>query len=162
MITKIDPAHDLTFEEAKPEVEQQWRAEEVDKALAGKADDLVKQLSAGASVAQLAKSAGSRSEVGRRHPPRRANQPAGGGGGRDLPPACRRRGVRGAPDGRMVFKITADRTPPVDFADARVKAIASQLDNSTRESLLDQYVEALRRELGVVVNQGALQSAEGS
>ena len=25
-------------------------------------------------------------------------------------------------DGRVVFKITADRTPPVDFADARVKA----------------------------------------
>src|SRR5580693_8110744 len=42
-ISKIDPAHDLTFEEAKPEVEKQWRAEEVDKALAGKAEDLVKQ-----------------------------------------------------------------------------------------------------------------------
>ena len=43
----------------------------------------------------------------------------------------------------MVFKITADKTPPVDFADARVKAMASQLDPATRESLLDQYVEAL-------------------
>ena len=57
-VTKIDPAHDLTFEEAKPEVEKQWRAEEVDKALAGKADDLVKQIEAGGSVAEAAKSAG--------------------------------------------------------------------------------------------------------
>src|SRR4029077_3352570 len=57
-ITKVDPAHDLTFEEAKPEVEKQQRAEEVDKALAGKAEDLVKQISAGGSVVDVAKGAG--------------------------------------------------------------------------------------------------------
>ena len=62
----------------------------------------------------------------------------------------------------MVFKVTADTTPPVDFADARVKEMASQLESSTRESLLDQYVEALRRKLGVVVHPDALQAAEGS
>ena len=56
-IGKIDPAHDLTFDEAKPEVEKQWRAEEVDKALAGKADDLVKQISAGGNIADAAKGA---------------------------------------------------------------------------------------------------------
>ena len=55
-ITKIDPAHDLTFEEAKPEVEKQWRAEQVDKALAGKADDLVKEIRAGGNIASVAKS----------------------------------------------------------------------------------------------------------
>ena len=162
MITKIDPAHDLTFEEAKPEVEQQWRAEEVDKALAGKADDLVKQLSAGASVAQLAKSAGQEAKSAVDiHRDEQTTLPAAVVAAIFRQPADGA-GSAAAPDGRVVFKITADRTPPVDFADARVKAIASQLDNSTRESLLDQYVEALRRELGVVVNQGALQSAEGS
>ena len=162
MITKIDPAHDLTFEEAKPEVEQQWRAEEVDKALAGKADDLVKQLSAGASVAQLAKSAGQEAKSAVDiHRDEQTTLPAAVVAAIFRQPADGA-GSAAAPDGRMVFKITADRTPPVDFADARVKAIASQLDNSTRESLLDQYVEALRRELGVVINQGALQSAEGS
>ena len=57
-IAKIDPAHDLTFEEAKPEVEKQWRAEEIDKALAGKADDLVKQINAGGKFADVAKAAG--------------------------------------------------------------------------------------------------------
>ena len=71
-------------------------------------------------------------------------------------------GSSATPDGRVVFKITADKTPPVDFADARVKAMASQLDSATRESLLDQYVEALRRTLGVVVHPEVLQSAEGS
>ena len=54
-------------------------------------------------------------------------------------------GSAATPDGRIVFKITADKTPPVDFADPRVKEMASRLDASTRESLLDQYVAALRR-----------------
>ena len=161
MITKIDPAHDLTFEEAKPEVEKEQRAEEVDKALAGRADDLVKQLSAGASVADVAKSAGvaakSAADI---HRDEQSSLPEA------VVAAIFRQPADGAgsaatPDGRVVFKITADRTPPVEFADPRVKEMASRLDASTRESLLDQYVAALRRSLGVVVHPDALQSAEG-
>jgi peptidyl-prolyl cis-trans isomerase D len=160
-IAKVDPAHDLTFEEAKPEVEKQWRAEEIDKALARKADDLVKQIGAGGSVAEAAKSEGA--EVKSATDIHRAEQtslpeavtaaifrqPAGGAGS------------AATPGGRVVFKITADQTPPVDFADARVKAMASELATSTRESLIDQYVAALRRTLGVVVHPEVLQSAEG-
>ena len=161
-ITKIDPAHDLTFDEAKPEVEKQWRAEQVDKALAGKADDLVKEVKAGGNIAAVAKSAGA--EVKTATDVHRAEQsslpepvvaaifrePADG------------EGSAATPDGRVVFKITADRTPTVDFADARVKGMATELGNSTRDSLLDQYVGALRRTLGVAVHQDVLQSAEGS
>jgi peptidyl-prolyl cis-trans isomerase D len=159
-ITKVDPAHDLSFEEAKPEVEKQWRAEEVDKALAGKADDLVKQLNASASVADVAKSAGvepkSAQDVHRAEQSLPESvvagifrEPAGGAGS------------AATPDGRAVFKITADKTPPTEFADPSVKAMAAKLDATTRESLLDQYVDALRRTLGVVVHPDALQSAQG-
>jgi peptidyl-prolyl cis-trans isomerase D len=160
-ISKIDPAHDLTFEEAKPEVEKQWRAEEVDKALAGKADDLVKQISAGGNVADAAKGAGA--EVKTATDVHRAEQSS-------LPEsvvaAVFRQPAEGAgsaatPDGRVVFKITADRTPPVDFADARVKAMGSELETATRDSLLDQYVAALRQALGVSIHPDVLQSAEG-
>ncbi len=160
-ITKVDPAHDLSFDEAKPEVEKQWRAEEVDKALAGKADDLVKQIKAGASLADLAKSSGA--EAKSAQDVHRAEQTS-------LPEAvvaaifrepADGAGSAATPDGRVVFKITADKTPPVDFADARVKAMGAQLEFATRESLLDQYVEALRRTLGVVVHPEVLQAAEG-
>jgi hypothetical protein len=61
-----------------------------------------------------------------------------------------------------VFKVTADRTPPIDFADLRVKAMAEKLDAAARDSLLDQYVAALRRSLGVSVHENVLQRAEGS
>jgi peptidyl-prolyl cis-trans isomerase D len=160
-ISKIDPAHDLTFDEAKPEVEKQWRAEEVDKALAGKAEDLVKQISAGGSIADVAKAAGA--EVKTATDVHRAEQ---GSLPESVVAALFRQapdgvGSAATPDGRVVFKITADRTPPVDFADARVKTMASELETGTRESLLDQYVAALRRTLGVSVHQDVLQSAEG-
>ncbi len=160
-VTRIDPAHELTFEQAKPEVEKQWRAEEVDKALARKADDLVKQIEAGGSVAEAAKSAGAEVKaatdvhrVGDASLPESVvaaifREPADGAGS------------AATTDGRVVFKITADHTPPVDFADARVKQMASELDIATRNDLLDQYVAALRRTLGVVVHQNVLQSAEG-
>ena len=161
-ITKIDPAHDLTFEEAKPEVEKQWRAEQVDKALAGKADDLVKEVKAGGNIAAVAKSAGA--EVKTATDVHRAEQ---SGLPEPVVAAIFREpadgeGSAATPDGRVVFKITADRTPTVDFADARVKGMATELGNSTRDSLLDQYVGALRRTLGVAVHQDVLQSAEGS
>ena len=71
-------------------------------------------------------------------------------------------GSAATPDGRAVFKITADRTPAVDFADLRVKAMAEKLDGAVRDSLLDQYIAALRRSLGVTVHDNVLQSAEGS
>ena len=160
-VTKVEPAHDRTFEEAKPEVEAQWRAEQVDKALAAKADDLVKQIRSGASVADVAKSvgAGAKSAPDIQRDDKTSlpesvvaaiyREPADGSGS------------AATPDGRTVFKITADRTPPVEFADLRVKAMAEKLDGATREALLDQYIAALIRSLGVTVHQNALRSAEG-
>ena len=160
-VTKVDSAHDRTFEEARPEVEKQWRAEEADKALAAKADDLVKQLRSGASVADVAKSAGveakTATDINRAEKTSLPEsvvaaifrQPADGAGS------------AAAPEGRVVFKITADKTPPADFADARVKSMASELDALSRESLLEQYEAAVRKSIGVNVHENVLQSAEG-
>ncbi len=160
-VTKIEPSHDRTFEEAKPEVEAQWRAEQVDKALAARADDLVKQLRAGASIADVAKSVGAevRTAVDIRRDEKTGlpesvvaaifREPADGSGS------------AATPDARTVFRITADKTPPLDSIDPRVKAMARQLDAATRESLLDQYIAALRGSLGVTVHPNVLQSAEG-
>src|SRR5208337_4027210 len=159
-IAKIDPSHDRSFDEAKAEVEAQWRADEIDKTLVAKADDLVKQLRAGGTVADVAKSVGAEAKTAAdihrddKSLPEAVvaaifREPADG------------EGSAASPNGRAVFKITADKTPPVDFADLRVKGMAQQLDASTRDSLLEQYVEALRRSLGVTIHQNVLQSAEG-
>ena len=161
-VTKIEPAHDRTFEEAKPQVEAQWRAEQVDKALAAKADDLVKQIRSGASVASVAKSAGAEAKSAADiHRDEKAGLPESVVAAIFREPADGS-GSAATPDGRTVFKITADRSPPVDFADLRVKAMAEKLGGATRDNLLDHYIAGLRRSLGVTVNQNVLQSAAGS
>jgi peptidyl-prolyl cis-trans isomerase D len=159
-VAKIEPAHDRSFNDAKAEVEAQWRAEEVDKALAARSDDLVKQLRGGGTIADLAKGAGA--ELKTAADIHRDDK--------DLPESVTAaifrepadgEGAAAAPGGRAVFKITSDKTPPVDFVDPRVKDMAQKLDAAQRDSLLEQYVEALRRSLGVVVHPEILQSAEG-
>ena len=159
-IAKIEPAHDRSFDDAKVEVEAQWRAEEVDRALAARSDDLVKQLRAGATIADLAKSAGAEAKTAADIRRDDKSLPESVTAAIFREPADGE-GAAAAPGGRAVFKITSDKTPAVDFADPRVKDMAQQLDAAQRDSLLDQYVEALRRSLGVVVHQEVLQSAEG-
>jgi peptidyl-prolyl cis-trans isomerase D len=160
-VTKVEPSHERTFEEAKPEAEAQWRTEQVEKALAAKADDLVKQLRTGASAADVAKSVGARvKSVVDIHRDEKSSLPESVVAAIYREPAD---GVGSAatPEGRTVFKITADQTPPVDAIDPRVKSMAQQLDGATRESLIDQYIAGLRRSLGVTVNPSVMQSAEG-
>ncbi len=161
-VTKVDPSHERSFEEAKPQVEAQWRAEQIDKALAAKAADLVKQLRDGASFADVAKSVGAVAKpVADIRRDEKTSLPESVAAAIFREPAD---GVGSAAtaDARTVFKIAADKTPPVEAIDPRVKQMAQELDAASREGLVDQYVTALRRTLGVHVNPAVLQSAEGS
>ena len=160
-VAKVEPARDRTFEEVKDAIEKQWRADEAARALGAKAQDMVKQLDAGATLAGLAQSAGlevkSAADVRRR----------GGGGlaesvvGAIFAAPSMGAGSAATPEGRVVFKITADTTPPTDANDPAVKKSAAQLANALQSSLIAQYVTALERELGVTINDNVLKAAEG-
>ena len=160
-VEKVEPARDRTFEEVKDVVEKQWRADEVARALGAKALDMIKQLDAGATVASLAQSAGleakSAAEICRRGGGALAESVVGAVFA--TPPTGA--GSAATPDGRVVFKITADATPPTDAADPAVKASAAQLAGALQSSLVAQYVAALERELGVTIHDNVLQAAEG-
>ena len=144
-VAKVDPARERTFDEVKDAVEKQWRADEVARLLGAKALDMVKQLDAGATVASLAQSAGleskSAADIRRR----------GGAGLAEsvvsavfaLPPNGA--GSAATPDGRVVFKITADATPPTDANDPAIKQAAARLADALQSSFVAQYVTALER-----------------
>jgi peptidyl-prolyl cis-trans isomerase D len=159
-VDKVEPSHERTFEEARPQVEAQWRAEQVDKALSGKASDLVKQMRDGASAADVAKSVGApvRAVADIRRDDKTLPEAVVAAIFREPADGV---GSAATPDGRTVFKITADKTPPVEAIDPQVKQIAHELDGASRQSLVEQYVAALRRTLGVTVNSTVMQSAEG-
>ncbi|MGD1035673.1 MAG: SurA N-terminal domain-containing protein [Roseiarcus sp.] len=160
-IAKVEPARDRTFEEVKDAVEKQWRADEVARRLAAKAQDMVKQLDAGSALASLAQSAGlkvkSAADIRRR----------GGGAlaetvvGAVFATSPMGAGSAATPEGRVVFKITADATPPIDANDPAVKQGAARLADALESSVIVQYVTALERELGVRIHDNVLQAAEG-
>jgi peptidyl-prolyl cis-trans isomerase D len=161
-ILKVDPSHARTFDEVKDKVEAQWRADATTKALVAKAADLVKQIDAGATLASIAQGAGleAKSATDIRRDGKEGLAPSVVSALFDLPAGDA--GSAGTPDGRVVFKVTADATPPTRFDDPAVKSLATQLGQGLQSSLVDQYLNALEQELGVTIHQSVLQAAEGS
>ena len=73
-----------------------------------------------------------------------------------------RSGSAAATAGRVVFKVTADSTLPADFSDPQVKTMQDKLSEQLTNDIVAEYVTQLQHQLGVVINENALASAEGS
>jgi peptidyl-prolyl cis-trans isomerase D len=161
-VTKVEPPRDRSFDEVKDQVAKQWREDEIAKALSAKANDMVQKLNGGATLASLAEpeklEVKSAADLHRR---------GAAGLNESVVTAVFNTSATGAgsaatPDGRVVFKVTADSTPPVDFADSRVKALQARANEAMTNDIINEYIAELQRQLGVSINEGALQAAEGS
>ncbi|OYX84920.1 MAG: hypothetical protein B7Y84_16230, partial [Azorhizobium sp. 32-67-21] len=62
------------------------------------------------------------------------------------------------PTERLVFQVAQVNVPPMGPAD---EAIAQQLSEQMENDLLQQYVDGLRKEFGVYVNERSFQIAVG-
>jgi peptidyl-prolyl cis-trans isomerase D len=160
-VTRIDPARDLPFDDVKAKVADAWRAEETSKRLADAAAEDVKKLNSGADIAELAKAAGAELKTAK------DIKRAGGG---DLPQEVvnavfgvgpDHAGTATAASGRVVFKVTADMFPEVAAGDPDAAAVPDRIKNETGNAIVEQYVDALKREIGVSIDRRVLQSAEG-
>ena len=65
------------------------------------------------------------------------------------------------PEGRVVFKVTADTTPPYDAAAPGAKTAADRLNEALQNDFVEEYIAALKRSIGVKIDQRVLQAAEG-
>ena len=160
-VTKIEPAHDRTFEDVKDKVAESWRLDEIAKRLTSKAEETIKTLDAGGDIAELAKQAGA--EVKTAKDIKRT-------GGGDLPGEVvtavfgagpNAAGSVGLGDGRLVFKVTADTFPPVVAGDPEVAGVEDQLKKEMSSEVVEQYVNGLKKEVGVTIDRKVLQGAEG-
>ena len=160
-VTKIEPAHDLTLAEAKDKVLADYKADAIAKALTDKAADLVKQIKGGADIAKLAADLGveKKSAVG-------VKRSGGVGLGAALVTAIFQigpDGVGSAADagGRVVFKVTADKVPDIDFASADMVKATKALGQGLSSDILAQYVDAAKKQLGVTVDQDVVNRSVG-
>jgi peptidyl-prolyl cis-trans isomerase D len=163
-VTGITPSRERKLEEVKDQVEARWRADEIAKRLQAKADDMVAKLKAGTSFADLAKqigfTVGSVAGVQRNKPT--PQTPA------KLVEAVFKtpRGVAGSAEGenatqRFVYRVIDIVDPPVDAASPEIKQLSAQLQNSYADDIIGEYIGWLETDLGVSINQAALNQVIG-
>ena len=163
-IAKVDPARERSLDEVRPAVEKAWREDEINKRLTAKADAIVDKVKGGAALEAVAKEDGGL-EV------KQANNVKRVGTDASIPPGVVARvfalpvGSAGSASGeglsRVVFKINDSVVPQLDVDSDTTKGIADQFKSGVSEEILTQYISRLQNELGVRINDAAVNLAVG-
>ncbi|MGP0060162.1 MAG: SurA N-terminal domain-containing protein [Beijerinckiaceae bacterium] len=163
-IGAIEPARQRTLEEVKPQVEQAWQEEERGRRLATKAADLVKKLGSGEKLEAIAAAEGNL-EV-------KHNSSVKRSGTTGLTQTATAQifnvGVDSAGSapaeggGRLIFQVLDASVQPIDIMSADFSKLADQVKAALANDVLTEYLGDLRGQMGVSVNQRALQTALGS
>jgi peptidyl-prolyl cis-trans isomerase D len=163
-VAGITPSRERRLDEVKDQVETRLREEEIAKRLRVKADEMLDKLKGGGKFDELAKAAGvtlakadglKRSTTTGPVPPSvieavfRAKQDAVASSDSDKPTE------------RFVFRVTDIKVPPLDPASAEYRQIAEILLRAYSEDIFNEYVAQLGVELGVSINQAALNQVVG-
>lgn len=162
-VAGIEPAHQRTLDEVKDEVSKAWRDDEVRKALANKAADLVKAIDGGKTIENVAKENGGL-EV-------KSSSSVKRGGAEGLSPGLVAqifnvevgKGGSASGDGltRIVFKVNDSVVPPFDPDSEEAKAVSGQLTTAYSDDILTQYLAKAQADLGVKINAAAVNVAVG-
>ncbi len=162
-VAGIDPSHKLALDAVKPRVVAQWRNDEVARRLAGVSDKLVGEINGGKPLAAVAAENGKLAVM-------RASDVARGGAP-DLPPvitaaifdvAAHKAGsASDAGVGRLIFQVDAAKVPPINPADTDFTKLMEQVKGGVVDDVIAEYLAVLQGEIGVKINQKALQTALG-
>lgn len=160
-VLEVTPSRERPFDEVKDLVKARWTEDETVKAVDAKAKSLLEAAQGGQSLSSLAQGAGL--EVKTADGLQRGR--AGGDFSTDTLARIFDAKVGGfgsaagaSPSERVVFQVAKSTIPPAGPADARM---TEQLSEQMENDLLSQYVDALRRQFGVSVNERSFQLAVG-
>ena len=163
-VDSIAAARDRPFDEVKDKVVARWRDDEMASRLKAKATEMLDKIKAGASFADVA--AAEKLKVEWRPGIKR------GGTGSGLSPAAvtevfntamdSASSVEGAtPAERIVFRRTEIKVPPLDPQSTEAKRIDDALKARYTEDLIAEYISRLQKDIGVTINQSALNQVSG-
>ncbi|MDB5593822.1 MAG: Peptidylprolyl isomerase [Hyphomicrobiales bacterium] len=162
-VAGTEAAHDRSLDEVKDQVVSGWRDEELRRRLASRAADLVKKIDAGETIEAVAAAEG-KIEVKQAAAVKR-------GGTEGMSPGLVAQifnapvGKAGSAAGdgstRVVFRVNDSIVPPVDPESDEYKAVSGRLATAYSDDILNQYLAKLQSDLGVSINQAALNLAVG-
>jgi peptidyl-prolyl cis-trans isomerase D len=161
-VTGISPSRDRTLDEVKSQVETRWRNDEIASRLQKKADDMIGKLKAGGKLADLAKELKVETVADLQRG--KAKDPVSAAA---LDAIFRTaKGAPGSAEGttptsRIVFVVTDVNDPPLDPKSAEATQTADTLSRGYGEDILSEFVANLENEIGVQINQSALQQVTG-
>ena len=161
----VTPSRERTLEEVKDRVITRWRDDEIEKRLRAKTDAMVEELRKGAKLADLAQKADLKVETAKAFK-RGATVPG-------ISPAgveaifTTNKGDSGQANGsqagqRVVYVVTDIVEPAVDMASTETKELRDNVQRTSYDEQIAQFVGKLERELKTSINQTALAQATGA
>jgi peptidyl-prolyl cis-trans isomerase D len=159
-VSGITPERDRTLDEVKDQVEMRWREDEVANRLRTKAATFLDKVKSGTALAEAA--AAENLKVETRAEIKRSST---------TPPLTERsldaifRTAKDAygtaqaeqPGEQLVFRVTGVVEPTTDLASEESKRLRGALNNAMVGDVQTEYIQLLEREIGVSVNDRALQ-----
>ncbi len=158
-VTGISPSHERSLDEVKDLVETRWRDREIATRLDTKATEMLDKLKAGATMAEVAaanhlkvetltglkrgEAAGPLSAAGVDAVFHTAKDAAG-------------RTEAAQPAEQVVFRVSDIVVPALDMTSDEAKRALETLNRSLSEDILAEYIARLESEIGVTINQSAL------
>jgi len=163
-VTGVTPSRERPLDEVKEQVEARWRDQEIATRLNTKATEILDKVKAGATLADAAKDANLTVET--------ASGLKRGEGSGALSAAAVDAVFRTPKDGagkadaatppeQVVFRVTDIVMPASDAGGETAKGTIDALNRGLSEDIFSEYIAKLENDIGVTINQGALNQVIG-
>jgi peptidyl-prolyl cis-trans isomerase D len=164
-VMEVTPARDRTIEDVKDQLVTRWRDDQIASRLKAKADEMLEKLKSGTPLAEVAAAFKLTPQW---LPGLKRGSPPPGIPARALDvifatPKDQAASTEGAtPTDRMVFRVTEITVPPLEAESAEAKRFDDLLRRAMSDDMLAQYVARLESDIGVTINQAALNQITGA
>jgi peptidyl-prolyl cis-trans isomerase D len=156
-VAGITPSHERPLDEVKDQVEARWRQQEIASRLDAKASELLDKLKAGTSFADAAAAANLKVQTATGL--KRGEDKGALSAAIDAVFRTPKDGYGKAPAAsgeQIVFRVTDIVVPTLDMASEEAKRAVDVLNRGLSEDIFSEYVSQLEKEIGVTINQSAL------
>jgi peptidyl-prolyl cis-trans isomerase D len=163
-VVGITPSRERPFEEVRDQVEARWREQEIASRLNTKATQILDKLKAGATLADAAAQDHVKVETLTGLKRGEASGPLSAAAVDAVfatPKGAAGKAEAGEPSEQVVFRVTDIVVPGLDMASEGAKRLVEGLNRGLSEDILGEYIARLESDVGVTINQSALNQVIG-
>lgn len=165
-VVDITRSRDRTFDEAKEQVAQRWRDQQIATRLKTKAEEMVKKLNDGGNFAEIAKEAGLSPAFSPLFKRSTTNMTGISPALVDAAFRTKKDEAGQAPGDTpaqiVVFRVNQVNEPTFEAESADAKSLADTLKSVQSDELLGQYIQRLQTDIGTSINQSAFDQITGA